>query len=109
MRRVIVESPYKGNLIQRWLTRHYARACLPDGLTRGGAPVATHLLYTQPGVLRDGVALEREHGIRAGLSWGEWAQASIIYTDRGITEGMLIGIAHAKDIGRPVEYRSLYK
>jgi len=70
MRRVIVESPYKGNLIQRWFNRRYARACLHDCLRRGEAPFASHLLYTQPGVLRDGVALEREQGIRAGLAWG---------------------------------------
>jgi len=109
MRRVIVESPYKGNSIQRWLNRRYARACLHDCLRRGEAPFASHLLYTQPGVLRDGVSIERQHGINAGLAWAELAQASVIYTDRGISAGMLIGIKHAEQIGRPVEYRSLKK
>ena len=109
MRRVIVESPYKGNLIQRWFNRRYARACLHDCLRRGEAPFASHLLYTQPGVLRDGVALEREQGIRAGLAWGEWAQATVVYTDRGISAGMRTGIARAHEIGRPVEYRRLVR
>jgi len=107
MRRVIVESPYAGNLLQRWLNRRYARRCLHDCLKRGEAPFASHLLYTQPGVLRDGVALEREQGIRAGLIWGEQAQATVVYIDRGISAGMLRGIEHAEKIGRPVERRSL--
>src|SRR5215813_6743941 len=71
MRRVIVESPFAGNLIQRFANRRYARRCLHDCFRRGEAP------YTQRGVLRDGVALEREQGIRAGLIWGERAQATV--------------------------------
>src|SRR5262249_20498852 len=101
MRRVIVESPFAGNLIQRFVNRRYARRCLHDCFRRGEAP------YTQRGVLRDGVALEREQGIRAGLIWGEWAQATVVYIDRGISAGMLRGIEHAEKIGRPVERRSL--
>jgi hypothetical protein len=107
MRRVIVESPYKGNLIQRWLNRRYARRCLHDCLRRGEAPFASHLIYTQPGVLRDGVALERKLGIDAGLAWAQWAQATVVYTDRGISAGMRLGIASAQELGRPVEYRVL--
>src|SRR5262245_4195357 len=107
MRRVIVESPYAGNLWQRFLNRRYARRCLHDCLKRGEAPFASHLLYTQPGVLRDGVKLERELGISAGLVWGACAEATVVYTDRGISAGMLRGIEHAEKIGRPVERRSL--
>jgi hypothetical protein len=36
----------------------------------GEAPIASHLLYTQPGVLRDEIPEERRHGIDAGLAWG---------------------------------------
>jgi hypothetical protein len=107
MRRVILESPYAGNVWQRLLNRRYARACMHDCLKRGEAPFASHLLYTQPGVLRDGVKLERDKGIQAGLAWGEWAHASVVYTDRGITDGMKIGIARAHELGRPIEYRTL--
>jgi len=107
MRRVLVESPYKGNLIQRFLNRRYARRALHDCLKRGEAPFASHLLYTQPGVLRDGVNVERTRGIQAGLEWGQWAQATVVYTDRGISDGMKIGIGRAEDEGRPVEYRTL--
>jgi len=72
MRRVVLESPYAGNFIQRWLNRRYARRCMRDCLRRGESPFASHLLYTQPGVLRDTVALERRLGIEAG-----WRGASL--------------------------------
>jgi len=109
MRAVIVESPFAGNFIQRWLNRRYARACLRDCLNRGEAPFASHLLYTQPGVLRDSDPIERTHGIAAGLSWGERADATVVYQDRGISAGMRAGIAAAEQRQRPVEYRSLQR
>ena len=107
MRRVVVESPYKGNLLQRWLNRRYARRCLRDCLDRGESPFASHLLYTQPGVLRDGNSVERDRGIRAGMAWGIVADATVVYTDRGISSGMYVGIGAAARAGRPVEKRSL--
>ena len=107
MRRVVVESPFAGNVIQRWLNRRYARRCLRDCLQRGESPFASHLLYAQPGVLRDGVAHERDLGIRAGLEWGEQAQVTAVYVDRGISAGMQRGIEAAEKAGRPVERRSL--
>ena len=58
MRRVMLESrPYNGDTDRNV---RYARACVRDSLLRGEAPIASHLLYTQPGVLRDNVAGERE-------------------------------------------------
>ena len=106
MRRVIVESPYAG---ETKANEVYARACLRDCLKRGEAPLASHLLYTQPGVLDDAIADERDLGIRAGLAWGAVAEASVAYTDRGITDGMRKGIAAAEAMGRPVEYRNLVR
>lgn len=107
MRLVILESPYAGNVIQRWLNRRYARRCVRHSLSLGEAPIASHLLYTQPGILRDGVARERRWGIEAGLAWREVAQASVIYIDRGISPGMYLGIEAAERLGIPVERRSL--
>jgi hypothetical protein len=46
MRRVIIESPYSGDVETNVA---YARAALRDCLSRGEAPLASHLLYTQPG------------------------------------------------------------
>ncbi len=104
MRRVIVESPFAGDVEANVA---YARACLADCLQRGEAPFASHLLYTQPGVLNDGISAERTLGIEAGFAWGEAADATIVYQDRGISGGMRMGIAAAIRAGRPVEYRNI--
>ncbi len=105
MRRVILESPYAGDVEENV---KYARACLRDCLLRGEAPIASHLLYTQPGVLKDEISAERQHGIDAGLVWGSVAEATVVYVDRGISRGMQYGIANAEKAGRPVEYRWIY-
>ncbi len=115
-RRVILESPFappKGTPIETWqleLDRNltYARACLRDSLLRGEAPIASHLLYTQPGVLDDTKPAERTMGIEAGLLWGAAAEASVVYLDRGMSDGMRYGVRRALDEGRPIEFRTLY-
>ena len=104
MKLVILESPYAGDIEANVA---YARACLRDSLSRGEAPMASHLLYTQPGVLRDEDNHERQWGIDAGLAWGHKASATVVYMDRGISEGMRLGIDRAEKAGRPIEYRKL--
>lgn len=104
MRLVIIESPFAGNIE---LNVAYARACLRDSLLRGESPLASHILFTQPGVLDDTNPRERALGIEAGLEWGRQADATIVYVDFGISSGMLQGIAAARAWRRPVEHRSL--
>jgi hypothetical protein len=104
MRLVIVESPYAGDVE---LNVAYARAALKDCLARGEAPLASHLLYTQPGVLDDNVLEERKKGIEAGLAWAIHAECSVIYEDPGISNGMAFGIQRALSEGRFVEYRKI--
>lgn len=104
MRLVIVESPYAGD-VERNVA--YARACLRDSLQRGEAPLASHLLYTQPGILDDDKPDERAHGINAGLEWGARADMTAVYTDLGVSRGMEFGIADALASARPVERRRL--
>lgn len=104
MKLVILETPYAGQ-VGRNIT--YARMCIRDCLLRGEAPIASHLLYTQPGVLRDDVPDERKHGIEAGLAWGRVAEATVVYTDLGISAGMSLGIQRATREGREVEIRTL--
>jgi hypothetical protein len=106
MRRVIIESPFAGNALQRIFNRNYARRCLRHALSLGEAPLASHLLYTQPGVLRDGVAADRKRGIDAGLAWLHAADASVVYVDRGISAGMVKGIKAAQAARVPIEYRA---
>ena len=101
---VIIESPYAGDVEKNVA---YARRCLKDSLLRGEAPIASHLLYTQPGVLDDTVPDERRLGIEAGLAWGRVANVTAVYIDLGISTGMRMGIARARDEGRRVVYRKI--
>ena len=80
MRLVVLESPYAGN-VERNVA--YARACLADCLARGEAPIASHLLYTQPGVLDDTNPEQRKLGINAGFAWNRFADAVVVYEDLG--------------------------
>jgi hypothetical protein len=108
MRLVILESPYAGANGEAVAANiKYARACLRDSLMRGEAPIASHLLYTQPGVLDDSIQEQRHLGIMAGLAWKLAADAFVVYTDLGISTGMKQGIAVAEAAGLPVHYRKL--
>lgn len=104
MRRVIIESPYAGDVAANVA---FARACMRDSLERGEAPMASHLLYTQPGILSDDDPRERELGIAAGLAWGACAELTVVYVNLGISPGMQLGIEAAERCGRPVERRRL--
>ena len=101
---VVVESPYAGNIPENVA---YARAAMHDCFKHSEAPFASHLLYTQPGVLIDEIPEERKLGIDAGLLWGELAQKTVVYVDRGFSSGMRYGIQRALKAGRPIEFRSL--
>jgi hypothetical protein len=106
IRRVIIESPYAADTPAGVdVNRAYARAALRDSLSRGEAPFASHLLYTQ--VLDDNVHHERAMGIRVGHAWGEVAEATVVYTDHGISPRMQMGIDDAVRADRPREYRAL--
>lgn len=104
MRLVIIESPYAGDVEANV---EYARRCVRDSLSRGEAPIASHLLYTQPGILDDDLPDERQWGIDAGLAWRRVAEASVVYTDSGVSRGMEYGIKAARAAGLPVEYRNI--
>jgi hypothetical protein len=102
MKRVVVESPYAGDIEANVA---YARQCVRDCLMRGEAPIASHLLFTQPGILRDDIPNERDHGIAAGHAWIEVADLVVVYTDKGISEGMRRGMREAERAGIPIEFR----
>jgi hypothetical protein len=104
MRLIILESPFAGD---EQANIDYARLCVRDSLMRGEAPIASHLLYTQQTILDDRDPKERQHGVEAGLAWGIVADATVVYTDRGISDGMYEGIESAHAVGRPVEFRSI--
>lgn len=102
MKRVIIESPYAGDV--EYNTR-YARMCLLDSVLRGEAPLASHLLYTQ--ILDDLVAADREKGLSAGWAWIERCDLVAVYTDLGTSPGMMRGIERAIRAEKEIEYRSL--
>jgi hypothetical protein len=104
MRRVILESPYAGNVE---VNLAYARHCMRDCLLRGEAPIASHLLYTQPGVLDDNDPRERELGIAAGLAWRHIATALVFYVDLGWSPGMKNAMELVKREGIDFELRSI--
>ncbi len=72
MKRVILESPYAGD-VEKNLA--YAREALKHSLSCGESPLASHLLYTQ--VLDDASPNERLLGIEAGYDWLPKARSSI--------------------------------
>ena len=101
--RVIVESPFAG----AFANVRYSRECLRDCIDRGEFPFASHLLYTQRGILDDKIPDERRRGIAAAHAWLEVADYVAVYMDLGVTRGMLIGVAKAARIGKPVRMRWL--
>ncbi len=102
MIRVIVESPYKGD-IERNIK--YLNELMLDCMQRGESPIASHKLYTD--ILDDSNPVERSLGIETGLAWSCVAQKIVVGTDLGVSEGMYKGIEHHMKNGIEIEYRSL--
>lgn len=104
MRRVVVISPFAGDIVRNL---RYLRAAMADCFARGEAPFASHGLFTQPGVLDDSVPAQREIGIKAGHAWIRTAEICAVYFDIGISVGMSQDIAFARAYGVPLENRSV--
>lgn len=128
---VFVESPFAG-ATEEERTEHlrYARAAMADCFERGEIPIASHLLYTQEGILDDTIPDERRKGMEAGFVLreflGEAVNAGVgarrdslgqvypkaiaytaVYQDRGISPGMQRGIEDSSANGVKVLFRSL--
>lgn len=101
-RRAILESPFASNVERN---RLFALACARDMLSRGEAPFASHLIYPQ--LFERYTEEARQSGMAAGRIWIPAAEISVVYTDLGLSEGMLRGIAQAEAAGIPVERRRL--
>lgn len=104
MKLVIIESPYAGN-VERNV--EYARRAMADSLRRGEAPIASHLLYTQPGILDDDKPDERALGIAAGLAWRAVAEFAAFYVDHGWSGGMKAALETYQRDGIPFEVREI--
>ena len=109
IRRVILESPYKGKSEDPKVARletirnlEYARSCVRDCAVRyGESAYASHLILTQEGILHDNVPEERDFGIQLGFVWREVADASVFYTDFGVSVGMQLGLEDAQKKEQP--------
>lgn len=110
---VILESPFAGKgksvgrvYLDAALNKRYLDKCIGHCVERGDSPYASHKMLT--GALNDMVPAERARGIHAGFAWGGYAAAVVVYIDRGVSNGMFLGIDKAIYNGKPVEYYSIY-
>lgn len=106
MKLIVIESPYfneNPNIIKYNLA--YANECMRDALYKNEAPYLSHLLYTR--ILDDNIPIERNFGIEAGFHWGKASEKTVVYTDLGISKGMMWGVENAIKNGKAVEYRTL--
>jgi hypothetical protein len=88
---VVIESPYAGDTA---LHIGYARRAMAHSLSLGEAPIASHLLYTQPGILDDEDPEQRKLGIACGLAWAQHAEVAAFYLDHGWSSGMRAAWQH---------------
>jgi hypothetical protein len=105
MKRVIVESPYAGDIE---LNEAYGEFAMHDCLVNHDeAPYASHLLYTRTNVLRDEIPEDRKLGIEAGFEWRDVSDMTVFYIDLGMTDGMRFGVEDCEKKGKPYEVRKL--
>lgn len=121
MKRVVIESPLKGQVptwcprwlapvferYGRWKNKRYAMRCVLDSLSRGEAPYASHLFFDRPGMLDDSDDVQRRLGMEAGFAWGEAAELRAVYIDRGVSSGMQLGLQRAEQLGQAYEIRHI--
>ena len=107
MKRVIIESPYAGTPEQIEINVRYARACVRDSLMRGEAPIASHLLYTQEGILIDEIPRERRMGIDAGHAWLIGCDLVVFYVDLGMSDGMKAALSRVQNFRISLDIRNV--
>ncbi len=105
---VIIESPYNAPNLKGIVSNlEYARLAMKDALERGETPFASHLLYTQDGILDDLIPEQRKLGIEAGFSWGQHADRIAFYIDKGWSKGMLEALQHWSGKMRDIQVRRI--
>ena len=96
---VVIESPYAGD-IERNLT--YASRAMAWAIERSMAPIASHLLYTQPGILDDAKPDQRTLGMFLGYEWMKQAHEVYFFEDYGWSSGMVQAKHMAALLGKRV-------
>jgi hypothetical protein len=82
MKRVIIESPYAGNVARNKL---YLQYCIRDCLRRSESPYASHQMLTE--ALDDNDPEQRKLGMEAGFAWSD-GSTHVFYVDLGWSGGM---------------------
>ena len=113
---VIIESPFAGRGDRHSIRERdrednieYARTAMRDSILRGEAPFASHLLYTQDGILDDSIEAERKIGIACGAMWRQRALKTIFYTDREWSPGMIEALRYVLLHSMSFKLRSLHR
>jgi hypothetical protein len=103
-----IESPYMSvdpDIVKRNIL--YARIACSYALRNGYTPFASHLFFTQPGLLDDNIPAERSLGINAGKDIIRMsATVSIFFLDLGESTGMKYGREYAmRDVRKIIEIK----
>lgn len=105
MKPTIYESPFSASSFDEFVDNiAYARMMVRTGATHyGEAGFGSHLVWTQPGVLRDGTPYERQLGIDCGLAFTALAHGGAIAHVFGVDRGWSRGMKHAAEVTRERE------
>lgn len=104
MKLITIEVPYTED---KEADAEYARRAVADSLARGEAPIMSHLLYMQPGILDSSNPEQLAQGVEAARAWGSAAHETVLYCDRGITVSMDAATDRAHREGRSVTQRTI--
>ena len=101
---VIIESPSRGD---SELHDQYTRDIIKDCINRGEAPLCVHAYFDS--ILNENNPMERSCLVKIKEAWGDISAKTVVYTDCGVSDGMLEGITDAIARGRCIEFRALYE
>lgn len=101
---VIIEIPSRGDLSAHSV---YMELAIKDSILRGESPFCINKLVAN--VLDDSNPDHRSLMLKVKESWAMLAKKTVVYTDEGISEGMLEGITDAAARNREIEFRKLYE
>lgn len=96
---VVYESPFASTDFDTFARNiAYARLLIREGATGyNEAGIASHVIWTQPGILRDTVESERNLGIACGIVFANMAKQGIIGHIYGIDLGWSKGMLRSKE------------
>lgn len=103
--RVVLESPFANSDPAKFAENiDYLRRCIRSCIAHGESPYASHRMLTD--ALDDNNPAQRTLGIDAGFLWRHAADVTVVYIDRGISKGMVLGIQDALKNNRPMVIRA---